>query len=56
MKRITLILAACCMMFTACAQNLNNQTNKQSKNMKKTLVSYFSATGNIKAAAQKLAE
>ena len=44
------------MMFTACAQNLNNQTNKQSKNMKKTLVSYFSATGNTKAAAQKLAE
>lgn len=55
MKRITLILAACFMMLAACAQNHSNQTDKQSKNMK-TLVTYFSATGNTRAAAQKLAK
>ena len=45
--------------FTACAQN-NNQNNpnqgKENNNMKKTLVVYFSATGNTKAAAQRLAQ
>ena len=57
MKHIALIIAACFMLLTACAQNTtenNNQTN--SKNMKKTLVAYFSATGTTKAAAQKLAK
>ena len=52
MKRITLIIAACCLILTACAQN--NQT-KENKGMK-TLIVYFSATGNTKAAAQKLTQ
>ena len=56
MKHIALILAACCMMLTACAQNPNNQTSKKPSNMNKTLVAYFSATGTTKAAAQKLAK
>jgi flavodoxin len=59
MKRITLIIAACCLILTACAQNsqqLNNSTNQQLNNMNKTLIVYFSATGNTKAAAQKLAQ
>ena len=57
MKRITLIITACCLMLGACAQNNNsiNQTIKQSSNMK-TLVVYFSATGTTKAAAQMLAK
>ena len=58
MKRITLIITACCLIMTACGQNnrakQNNQT-QENKNMK-TLVVYFSATGNTKAAAQKLAK
>lgn len=57
MKNIPLILATCCLMMTACAQSpksANKQTN--SKEMKKTVVVYFSATGNTKAAAQKLAK
>ena len=37
----------------ACAQNKQQQENKE---MKKTLVVYFSATGTTKAAAQKLAK
>lgn len=53
MKHITLILAACCLMLTACAQNPDKQSNN---NMKKTLVAYFSATGTTKAAAQRLAK
>ena len=52
MKQITLIIVACCLMLGACAQN----TSKQSNNMKKTLVVYFSATGTTKGAAQKLAK
>lgn len=36
---------------TACAQN-----RKENKNMKRTLVAYFSATGTTRAAAQKLAK
>lgn len=61
MKKITLIIAACCLMLGACAQsnvsetNQSNQTIKQSSNMK-TLVVYFSATGTTKAAAQELAK
>ena len=54
MKRIIMILAACCLLMTACAQKPNNQT-KDNK-MNKTLVAYFSATGTTKAAAQKLAK
>ena len=59
MKRISLIIAACCLALGACAQNpqqLNSSTNQQLNNMKKTLIVYFSATGNTKAAAQKLAK
>ncbi len=52
MKRIALIVAACCLMMTACAQNKQGKE----KNMKKTLVAYFSATGNTKAAAERLAK
>ena len=59
MKRIALIIAACCLILTACAQNHNKTTHttetKENKEMK-TLIVYFSATGNTKAAAQKLAE
>ena len=58
MKRITLIIVACCLMLGACAQNQNNssvKTIQQSSNMK-TLVVYFSATGTTKAAAQRLAK
>ena len=36
---------------TACAQN-----NKENKEMKRTLVAYFSATGTTRAAAQRLAK
>ena len=36
---------------SACAQN-----RKENKNMKRTLVAYFSATGTTRAAAQKLAK
>ncbi len=51
MKHIALVTIACCLMFGACAQN----QSKQSNNMKKTLVVYFSATGTTKAAAERLA-
>ena len=59
-KRFTTILstAMVLMSMVACAQNpqqSNNSTNQQSNDMKKTLVAYFSATGNTKAAAEKLA-
>ena len=58
MKRITLIIAVCNLILTACAQNSQNPSNTQQKgdSMKKTLVVYFSATGNTKAAAQRLAQ
>ena len=56
MKKISLILAACCMLLTACAQKNNSNGNPENnKNMKKTLVTYFSATGTTKAAAEQLA-
>jgi len=54
MKRLTIILAACGLIFGACAQK-NTDNNQEEKIMKKTLVAYFSATGNTKAAAEKLA-
>lgn len=54
MKRTLLIIAACSLMFGACAQKTNNQTAKESSNMTKTLVAYFSATGNTRAAAEQL--
>ena len=58
MKKLTLIMAALLTMsLGACAQNKNQNTQtKENNNMKKTLVVYFSATGNTKAAAQKLAQ
>ena len=57
MKQIATILAACCLMLTACAQNPKaNNTQKKGNNMSKTLVAYFSATGTTKAAAQRLAK
>ena len=52
MKHIALIVAACCLMMTACAQNKQEKENI----MKKTLVAYFSATGTTKAAAERLAK
>ena len=59
MKRFALIIAACCLILTACAQNNNKTTQttetKENKEMK-TLIVYFSATGNTKAAAQRLAK
>ena len=61
MKNITFIVAACCLMMAACAQSpksAENQKNSQTnqKEMKKTLIVYFSATGTTKAAAQRLAQ
>ena len=57
MKKITLIIAACCLMLGACAQNNQNKNQgKENHQMNKTLVVYFSATGTTKAAAQKLAK
>ena len=64
MKRIALIITACCLILTACAQNNNKKENKeitqtaekQEEKQMKTLIVYFSATGNTKAAAQKLAK
>ena len=57
MKRLATILAACCLMLTACAQHkTENKSNQKGNNMNKTLVAYFSATGTTKAAAQRLAK
>ena len=58
MKRLKLIIAACCLILTACGQNTNKNTNNQANDntMKKTLIVYISATGTTKAAAQKLAK
>ncbi|MBR1799187.1 MAG: NAD(P)H-dependent oxidoreductase [Bacteroidales bacterium] len=57
MKNIASILCAYMLMFslTACAQN-NNNNQQKGDNMDKTLVAYFSATGNTKAAAERLAK
>ena len=54
MKRTLLILAACCLMLGACAQKKTE--NQNTEPMKKTLVAYFSATGNTRAAAERLAK
>ena len=56
MKRTLLILAACCLMLGACAQKKTESENQNTDTMKKTLVAYFSATGNTRAAAEKLAK
>ncbi len=59
MKNLASIVAACCLLFTACAQtpkDKNQQILKPSNEMNKTLVTYFSATGNTKAAAERLAK
>lgn len=53
MKKALFILAAVLgVSLTACAQNNNKKENKEMK----TLIVYFSATGNTKATAQKLAK
>lgn len=53
MKRLSTLVCTLALLLctTACAQ-----TKKENKNMKKTLVAYFSATGTTKAAAQRLAK
>ena len=57
MKHIALLFTVCCLMLGACAQNTTQNTKeKETKEMKKTLIVYFSATGTTKAAAQKLAK
>ena len=57
MKHISLIVAACCLLFGACAQKKTETVNNQNPEpMKKTLIAYFSATGTTKAAAQQLAK
>ncbi len=58
MKRFSVILAACCLMLGACAQKSTESTDSQNEEttMKKTLVTYFSATGTTKAAAELLAQ
>ena len=57
MKKALFLIAACCLMLGACAQNKNQNTQtKENNNMKKTLIVYFSATGTTKAAAQRLAK
>ncbi len=53
MKHLTLIIIACCLIFSATAQS---KQTKENKTMNKTLVVYFSATGTTKAAAERLAK
>ena len=54
MRKLTSIIciAALLLSLTACAQN----KSKENKEMKKTLVAYFSATGTTRAAAERLAK
>lgn len=54
MKHIATLICAAVLIFgaTACAQN----NRKENKEMKRTLVAYFSATGTTRAAAQQLAK
>ena len=54
MRKLTSIICAAALLLslTACAQN----KSKENKEMKKTLVAYFSATGTTKRAAEKLAK
>ena len=62
MKRIALIIAVCCLMLGACAQNNNSQAIKQSNNkaMSKSIVIFFShagdnyAVGNIEVGNTKI--
>ena len=56
MKKFAFIIATCCLMLGACAQNNQNENQGKENNMEKTLIVYFSATGTTKAAAQKLAK
>lgn len=54
MKRIfNFMLVMLALTLTACAQTDNN---KETKNMNKSLVAYFSATGTTKAVAEQLAK
>ena len=55
MKRILLIMTACSLFFSACAQK-KTENSQNNNTMKKTLVAYFSATGTTKRAAEKLAK
>ena len=55
MKRILLIMTACSLFFSACAQKKTENT-QNNDTMKKTLVAYFSATGTTKRAAEQLAK
>ena len=53
MKRIATIV---CMVAVLMGSTAYAQNGKEKKEMKRTLVAYFSATGTTKAAAQKLAK
>ena len=49
MKKALLLIATCCLMIGACAQiKTQNTQTKENKDMKKTLVVYFSAAGGAK--------
>lgn len=52
MKHLTIILAALSLCFASCAPKTDNADEQAQK---KVLVAYFSATGNTKAAAERLA-
>ena len=58
MKKIAFIMAALLMIsLNGCAQeNQTQNQGKENKEMNKTLIVYFSATGTTKAAAQTLAQ
>lgn len=57
MKKLLLIAAICTVGLAACAQAPQKDNDPQNNNaMKKTLIVYFSATGNTKRAAEKLAK
>lgn len=56
-KTLILIAAICAVGLAACAQAPQKDNDPQNNNaMKKTLITYFSATGNTKRAAEKLAK
>jgi flavodoxin len=57
MKKLLLIAAICTVGLAACAQVPQKDNDPQNNNaMKKTLITYFSATGTTKRAAEKLAK
>ena len=57
MKKLLLIAAICTVGLAACAQAPKKNNDPQNNNaMKKTLITYFSATGTTKRAAEKLAK